>query len=91
MSSSEANHERNQVRYGTALEFWQSATLRRTTLGTGEVTSGLVLVDQRPNVPLVILSVVVGNKHFRFDFDQTTLNPDEAPGTVGYQHRNIRP
>ena len=91
MSTSEAHHEQSQVRYGSALEFWQSATLRRTTLGTGEVTSGLVLVEQRPNVPLVILSVVVGGKDFRFDFDQTTLNPDEAPGTAGYQHLNNRP
>ena len=88
MSANESQHEQSQIHYGSELQFWQEATLRRTTLGTGESTAGLVLVQQRPNVPLVILSVVVGGKHFRFDFDQMTVNAEEAPGTVGYARRH---
>lgn len=73
---------REQTRYASAVEFWQSAPLRRTTLDPADATSGLLLVDSVPFVPLVLVSVEVGPRRFRFAFDQKTMTPYKTTPTA---------
>ena len=73
---SEVSHQAQQTRYGSEVEFWQTATLRRTNLSPGEVASGLVVAPVIPNIPIVRLNIVVGTHHFDFEFSQNTIETD---------------
>lgn len=75
-SARDAHHEAKQARYASALEFWQTATFRRTSLRPGEAAAGLILADALPQALSVTIHVPVGERHFRFVFAQRAVDPD---------------
>jgi hypothetical protein len=80
MDAASARHGTSELRFGSALEFWQSATLRRTTLSPGQAVSGLVLMRRRPEAPTVVVEVALADQRFWFHFDQRVLNrPHSTP------------
>ena len=80
MDIEDARHAASEIRFGNALEFWQAATFRRTTLRPGEASSGLILAQRNANVPIVLMRVQLGSEAFDFQFAQTILNaPSSRP------------
>jgi hypothetical protein len=72
----EMTHQARQTLYGSEVEFWQKATLRRSTLAPGEVASGLVVARVVPYIPIVHLKLSVGIRQFDFEFSQNTIETD---------------
>ncbi|MCG5054475.1 MAG: hypothetical protein KA712_16040 [Myxococcales bacterium] len=68
-------HQNRQVRFGSALEFWQAAAFRRTTLVSGAGASGLLLARPEPAVRTLEVKVPVGTQTFSFPFAQVVYDP----------------
>jgi hypothetical protein len=70
-----ASQAQANMHYGSALEFWNQAPLRRHALHPGDSASGLLLVEGQPHVPIVLTTLNVGQYRFQFAFSQTTYDP----------------
>lgn len=80
MDGEDARYAASELRFGTALEFWQAATFRRTTLLTGEASSGLILAPRNATAPIVLVRIHLGSEVFDFQFVQRVLNPRDSRG-----------